>query len=160
MTKYATASGVDPELAMHILAKENGAGDPKASNRNSDGSVDTGLMQVNSIHGYTVQQLQDPETNIRVGVGVLAGALKAHRGNLAAGIAAYNGSGPKARAYAADVLTRYKGTGSPQAPIFKRYPPPSANLHSAPRSTPAAPGKAAVMQQFGLTPADPEDREP
>jgi Transglycosylase SLT domain len=43
----------------------------------------------------------EPEHNIGVGAHFLEGCLKAHPGNLAAGCAAYNGSGPAAEQYGA-----------------------------------------------------------
>lgn len=112
VTKHAPSYGVDPELVRLIMDKES-SGNPLAHNgtMNADGSWDHGLMQVNSVHRFSQQQLSDPEFNIRQGMQILADSLKAHPGNLFAGIKGYNGSGPKADKYAADILSRYKGPG-------------------------------------------------
>ena len=108
VNKLAPLYGIDPQLARIIMDKESG-GDPNAHNgtMNKDGSWDHGLMQVNSVHRFSIPQLSDPEFNIRQGLSILAGSIKAHPGDLRAGIKGYNGSGPKADAYAADVLSRY-----------------------------------------------------
>ena len=54
---------VDTMLA--IMAAESGC-DPSAVNTaNSDGSTDTGLLQINSIHGLDPETLIDPTENIR-----------------------------------------------------------------------------------------------
>lgn len=109
--KYAAIYKIDPAIAAIVMDKESGGRfDASNVNKNKDGSInstDTGLMQVNSIHGFTPAQLLDPEFNIKTGIGILAASLKAHPGDLAGGAAAYNGSGAEARAYGADVASRY-----------------------------------------------------
>lgn len=111
VNKYAPSYGVDPALVQLIMDKESG-GKPNAHNgANNNGSWDHGLMQVNSVHGFTTKQLDDPDFNIKQGIAILAGSLRAHPGDLRAGIKGYNGSGPAADAYAADILSRYKGSG-------------------------------------------------
>ena len=50
---------------LAIMAAESGC-DPSAVNKaNSDGSTDTGLMQINSIHGIDPETLMNPTENIR-----------------------------------------------------------------------------------------------
>lgn len=111
VNKHAPSYGVDPELARIIMNKESG-GNPRDHNgANKNGSWDHGLMQVNSVHGFTTQQLDDPEFNIRQGLSILAGSLKAHPGDLHAGIKGYNGSGHDADVYADKVLEQYHGPG-------------------------------------------------
>jgi Lysozyme like domain len=46
-----------------ILAESGGNSD--ATHTNSNGSTDTGLAQINSVHGYTVEQLKDPGFNVK-----------------------------------------------------------------------------------------------
>lgn len=59
--------GDDSADAITIINKcENHSFDPKAQNWNSNGSVDTGIFMVNSIHGYTEEQLKDWKFNIDV----------------------------------------------------------------------------------------------
>jgi len=61
----------DHQIAYAICMAESG-GNPVKDNAglNSDGSVDFGLMQVNSIHadmvGGNLERLRDPETNIKI----------------------------------------------------------------------------------------------
>lgn len=67
VSKYAAQYNVPANLIKSVMRLES-TGNPNA------GSVQgaTGLMQVMpDIHGYTRQQLLDPETNIRVGVSIL-----------------------------------------------------------------------------------------
>lgn len=96
---------------MLILTKESGGkADAVGLNRDKNGNVlsqDTGLMQINSIHGFNPDQLKDPDFNIRQGIGILADSIKAHKGDLRAGVKGYNGAGPQADAYANDVLSKY-----------------------------------------------------
>jgi len=50
---------------LAIMAAESGC-DPSAVNTaNSDGSTDTGLMQINSIHGIDSETLMNPTANVR-----------------------------------------------------------------------------------------------
>lgn len=50
-----------PGLMVAIAKAESGM-NPKAINHNRNGSVDRGLFQINSIHGFV--NLEDPKTNI------------------------------------------------------------------------------------------------
>jgi len=50
----------------------------------------------------------DIEQNIRGGVRWLRQKIDAHGGDREAGLAAYNGSGPKARQYARNVMALYR----------------------------------------------------
>lgn len=63
---FARAAGF-PEnqiaMAVAVSIAEDGSGDPTAQNHNTNGSVDTGLWQINSIHGIPVSQLMDPQAN-------------------------------------------------------------------------------------------------
>ena len=64
--QFARAAGF-PEnqiaMAVAVSIAENGAGDPSAQGHNTNGSVDTGLWQINSIHGIPTSQLMDPQAN-------------------------------------------------------------------------------------------------
>jgi hypothetical protein len=52
----------DPE--MLAIAKAESGLNPKAHNQNRNGTIDTGLFQINSCHGYDEKWLQDPQNNI------------------------------------------------------------------------------------------------
>ena len=54
---------VDTMLA--IMAAESGCNPQAVNTANSDGSTDTGLMQINSIHGLDPETLMYPTENIR-----------------------------------------------------------------------------------------------
>lgn len=56
----------DPDTAVRI-AKCESSMNPKAINRkNKNGSVDYGLFQINSVHGYTENYLMDIDNNLRI----------------------------------------------------------------------------------------------
>lgn len=50
---------------MLAIAKAESRLNPKAHNDNSNGTIDTGIFQINSVHGYGEQWLQDPANNIK-----------------------------------------------------------------------------------------------
>lgn len=51
--------------AVAISIAEDVSGDPAATHVNSNGSIDTGLWQINSVHGIPVSQLKDPTANAK-----------------------------------------------------------------------------------------------
>jgi hypothetical protein len=50
-------------MAVAVSIAEDTSGDPAATHTNSNGSIDTGLWQINSIHGIPVEQLKNPSAN-------------------------------------------------------------------------------------------------
>jgi hypothetical protein len=57
--------GNDAVEAIVIIRKcENSRFDPKATNWNRNGTWDTGIFQVNQVHGYSLEQMQDWKQNI------------------------------------------------------------------------------------------------
>jgi len=70
------------------------------------GSVgEVGLCQVRpDMHGASATELADPGINVRVAARVLRGCLKRSNGDLARGVARYNGRGDAAQEYAVRVL--------------------------------------------------------
>ena len=101
-----------------IMTQESG-GNPMALRRDSNGTVDAGLMQINSgnwaAYGLTADPF-DPARNIAAGVQMLAGDLRRY-GNVALALAAYNagpgavarwhGVPPYAAGYVQSVLALY-----------------------------------------------------
>lgn len=60
----AEAFPENPEIMIAIAKAESGM-NPSAVNKNTNGSVDLGLFQINSIHGYDELSLFDAKKNIK-----------------------------------------------------------------------------------------------
>jgi hypothetical protein len=60
-----TANSPDLTTSVAVSLAENQDSDPTATHKNTDGSTDYGLWQVNSIHGYPVDQLLTSTGNAR-----------------------------------------------------------------------------------------------
>jgi len=57
--------GDEYENAMSVLSCENKTLNPNAINdQNSNGSIDVGIFQINSIHGFTVEEMKDWKANV------------------------------------------------------------------------------------------------
>jgi soluble lytic murein transglycosylase-like protein len=91
------------EALLRAIAKVESNNQPQALNTNTDGSVDVGLMQINSRHFATLAQYQitpiallEPCVNVQVGAWVLAQAIRVH-GPTWRAIGAYNAGGSPAR---------------------------------------------------------------
>jgi soluble lytic murein transglycosylase-like protein len=94
--------GVNPHL-LYAIAKTESSLNPKALNRNKNGSYDIGLMQINSFwfpilrkHGIEEKQLLEPCTSIHVGAWILAQNMR-RMGNTWKAVGAYNSSKPEIR---------------------------------------------------------------
>lgn len=151
-TEAATRYGLAPELLVAVARVESNL-DPTAVNRSHrarTGTVDIGLMQVNSSHlktlasfGIEQAQLADPCTNIHVGAWLLADAFARHGAGWNA-IGAYNAACTRlkgeacaaARArYAWQVYRRLReraGLPAAMAPV-------AAGRDTTTRATPAPP---------------------
>jgi soluble lytic murein transglycosylase-like protein len=100
---------VSSEL-LYAVARTESSLNPVAVNRNSDGSVDIGLMQINSRwlptlarYGIGSRELLEPCTNIQVGAWVLAQKIR-KLGVSWVAVGAYNANSPVKRiAYARKV---------------------------------------------------------
>lgn len=94
--------GIDPRL-LYAIARTESAMKPTAYNRNSNGSYDLGLMQINSSwlprlksYGISERQLYEPCVNIEVGAWILANNFS-HMGNHWQAVGAYNSTKPLLR---------------------------------------------------------------
>jgi soluble lytic murein transglycosylase-like protein len=95
---------IDPAL-LYAIARTESALNPTASHRNRDGSIDIGLMQINSAwlpdlakYGISARDLWEPCTNIHVGAWVLAQKIKKH-GMTWEAVGAYNATTPFKRTH-------------------------------------------------------------
>ena len=88
--------GISPQLLWSIAKTESNF-NPRAINRNSNGSYDYGLMQINSTWakklGKTWNELGDPCTNVKVGAWVLAQCIQDY-GNTWRAVGCYNSRTP------------------------------------------------------------------
>ncbi len=86
---------VSPQVLWAIAKVESGL-KPDAVNRNTDGSYDYGLMQINSSWARVLGEdlwssLGDPCTNVKVGAWILSGCVRKH-GYTWEAVGAYNAS--------------------------------------------------------------------
>jgi len=65
MSYIVEVFGDDADDAITIINKcENSDFNPKATNYNSNGTWDTGIFQINQIHGYSLEEMQNWKKNI------------------------------------------------------------------------------------------------
>ncbi|MFA6396058.1 MAG: lytic transglycosylase domain-containing protein [Sulfurimonas sp.] len=102
--------GIDPWLLYSIAKVESGL-NPLALGKNTNGTYDMGIMQINTCHhktlakfGISKEDLWNPETNINVGAWVLAGCVK-RNGYTTKAIDCYNGD--KTGRYSRKVLLAF-----------------------------------------------------
>lgn len=88
---------------LYAIARTESGLNPQAIGRNTDGSRDIGLMQINSAwlptlasHGIGERDLFDPCTNIHVGAWILAGKVS-RLGYTWEAVGAYNAASPALR---------------------------------------------------------------
>ena len=101
---------VNPHLLVAIAEVESGLR-PDAIGRNTNGSIDIGLMQINSLwlpelrrHGIVPRDLLDPCVSVHVGAWVLAQKMRVH-GTTWTAVGAYNaGSAVLRERYARKVI--------------------------------------------------------
>lgn len=95
----ANKYGVNPHL-LYAIAKTESSLNPKAINRNRNGSYDVGLMQINSLwfptlrrYGISETQLFEPCISIQVGAWILAQNMR-RLGNSWEAVGSYNSGDP------------------------------------------------------------------
>jgi soluble lytic murein transglycosylase-like protein len=86
IVRWATAAGVDPNLAATVMQIES-CGDPRATSR----SGATSLFQVMPFHFKLGENPYDPETNASRGMNYLSRSLQAGGGSARLALAGYNG---------------------------------------------------------------------
>jgi len=103
-----SANHIEPALLWAIARVESNF-NPEQISQNPDGSLDIGLMQINSrwqprLDPATWKELADPCTNVRVAADILSDCLDRY-GYTWRGIGCYNAiSEPKRARYAREVL--------------------------------------------------------
>lgn len=110
---------VDPAAVQAIIKQETGGQNIQGS-RNPNGTIDYGIMQVNSAtKDPSSYNWKDPATNIDAGVAEFAQKLKAAGGDYHKAFHLYNGLGAPASKYADPVYNSYTAlkTGGSRAPI-------------------------------------------
>lgn len=111
--KQAAQRYAVPVQLLEAIALQESGGNVHAINRNSNGSFDMGLMQINSAwlptlkrHGIVAQHLWDPCVNVLVGAWILSDNFS-RLGYTTQGLGAYNAVSPhKREIYARQVLSR------------------------------------------------------
>ena len=100
--RAAERHGIAPEL-LKAIAQQESAMNASAIHHNQDGSMDLGLMQINSRwlpsllgHGIERHMLWDPCTNVDVGAWILAANFRRYGVNWN-GLGAYNAGAPHLR---------------------------------------------------------------
>jgi len=94
ITQYANQYGVNPALALAIAQQESSFNPAAVSAPNKNGSVDYGLMQINSSNlaslGLTPATALDPDANVQAAMKLLAGYTSQYGGDPSLIAAAYN----------------------------------------------------------------------
>lgn len=99
--------GVSPQI-LWAIAKRESSFRPQARNRNTDGSLDVGLMQINDRWwkddlGETWEYLDDPCTAVKAGAWILSKCMKQY-GNTWEAVGCYHSRTPALRDnYAASI---------------------------------------------------------
>lgn len=84
----ATKQGVPVEVALAVAQQESGFNN-LATNTNDDGSIDRGVMQLNSKY-HKLKNWQDPMENIAYGIRHLKGLLAGAKGDVRKALSNYN----------------------------------------------------------------------
>lgn len=92
--QIAIEQGVPVELALAVAQHESGFNNTAVSKKNTDGSRDHGVFQLNDRY-HKLNNVYDPEENIRYGIGMLKAGLARNNGNVAKTLSDYN-AGPNA----------------------------------------------------------------
>lgn len=122
-----------PAVLLRTIAELESGLDPEAAGWNADGSVDVGLMQINSSWEESlgragwIEVCTDPCYNVMVGAWILADCLRRH-GYTVEGIGCYNARSPeKRRRYTQKVLAAlWEKVVRPAPPAAAPGPPPTA----------------------------------
>ena len=118
--------GVSP-LLLWSIAKHESNMNPSAVGRNSNGTYDYGLMQINSTWAGALgrslwMSLGDPCTNVKTGAWILSRCIRRHGYNWKA-VGCYNSNTPRLRTkYAVRIAAVMKQTALPPPSATPRKP--------------------------------------
>lgn len=140
---YALAAGFPAQeiaTAVAVALAESG-GDPAATNKNTNGSYDYGLFQINTVHGALLTQGDkfNPLDNAKMAFTVWAGA-----GNKWTPWSVY-----KSGVYRAQLLKGTAGAAKPEMPGATAWQPPLVSPDGEPIPYDPNTGGAAIPGQGG-----------
>ncbi len=128
--------GIEPSLLKRIATIESSL-NPHAINQNKNGTVDIGLMQINSMHlkrlakvGVTRQSLLDPEVNVYVAALLLSSHIRKRGYNLEA-IGCYHSANP---VFKNQWLRRLAMANVPKTSVTMSQADRSSSVSNDPRS--------------------------
>jgi soluble lytic murein transglycosylase-like protein len=110
---------------LYAIARTESGLNPQAIGRNTNGSRDIGLMQINSAwlptlasHGIGERDLYEPCTNIHVGAWILAGNVS-RLGYTWEAVGAYNAASPALRRNYVEKVRRHLPVTEPARPLAR-----------------------------------------
>ncbi len=128
--------GIEASLLKRIATIESSL-NPHAINQNKNGTVDIGLMQINSMHlkrlakvGVTRQSLLDPEVNVYVAALLLSSHIRKRGYNLEA-IGCYHSANP---VFKNQWLRRLAMVNVPKTSVAMSQADTSSSISNDPRS--------------------------
>lgn len=132
----ARRQGVPEYLALAVAAHESGFNNIAVSRKNTDGSRDHGVFQLNDRY-HKLRNVYDPIENIRYGIGMLRNGLKKNNGDVFKTLSDYNaganatGKGRRqGNSYAQKVMNLFPTYGgSAVAKIANSNPEPTAQIN-------------------------------
>jgi len=136
IVEEARRQGVPEYLALAVAAQESGFNNVAVSKKNTDGSRDHGVFQLNDRY-HKLKDVYNPIENIRYGIGMLKAGLKKNKGNIAKTLSDYNaGANAKGKAreqgnaYAQKVMNLFPSYGGDVVnKIAQSSPQPTAQIN-------------------------------
>lgn len=136
IVEEARRQGVPEYLALAVAAHESGFNNIAVSPKNTDGSRDHGVFQLNDKY-HKLNDVYNPIENIRYGIGMLKAGLKKNNGDVAKTLSDYNaGANAKGKAreqgnkYAKKVMNLFPSYGGNAVnKIAQSNPQPTAQIN-------------------------------
>lgn len=136
IVEEARRQGVPEYLALAVAAHESGFNNVAVSPKNTDGSRDHGVFQLNDKY-HKLKDVYNPIENIRYGIGMLKAGLKKNNGDVAKTLSDYNaGANAKGKAreqgnkYAKKVMNLFPSYGGNAVnKIAQSNPQPTAQIN-------------------------------